>query len=111
MASSSILEDILAFSHAEQDKLIMAILQSRSSSSSEAPKPAKKGRKPKAAVESSESETSEPKPKREQSEGQKAWNAEVSAVWAEMKATDPTVKRSAALSEASRRRKASASSE
>jgi hypothetical protein len=110
MASSSILEDILAFSHAEQDKLIMAILQARSSSSSEAPKPAKKGRKPK-AVESSESETSEPKPKREQSEGQKAWNAEVSAVWAEMKATDPTVKRSAALSEASRRRKASASSE
>jgi hypothetical protein len=97
----SLLTSIKALSVDEQDRLIVQVLQSRET-------PSKKTKKTKKTASSSESETGEPKPKRAQSEGQKAWNAEVSAVWEEMKASDPTVKRSAALAEASRRRKAAA---
>jgi hypothetical protein len=94
----SLITSFKALSHAEQDRIIMAVLQSRYSSAeapkkgrkpkavepvveseTEAPKPAKKGRKPKAA-ESSESESSGSKPKAERSEAQKAWPAFVGKV-------------------------------
>ncbi len=45
------------------------------------------------------------------SEKRNAWSAEVSRVWEELKKTDPAVKRSAAMVEASRRRKATVSND
>ena len=75
----SFIASVKGLSHAEQDRLIMALLSSRyasSTTSSEAPKPAKKGRKPKAveAVAEAVSSSSEAeKPKRVVSEGMKAW--------------------------------------
>lgn len=84
--------------------MIVAVLEGRSiSSPAKAPRKSKKS-KDTTEEASSGSETA-PKAKRAPSEKTLAWNAEVTKVWEEMKASDPTVKRSQALAEASRRRK------
>jgi hypothetical protein len=95
----SLLTSIKALSVDEQDRLIVQVLQSRET-------PTKKGKKAKKDETTSSESESAPKAKRAPSEKTLAWNAEINRVWEEMKATDPTVKRSAALAEASRRRKA-----
>ncbi len=72
---SSLTSSVLSLTVAEQDALMLAILQSRSGSSGDAVAApvVKKVKKSKKAE--SDAEGAEPKPKREQSEGQKAWMA------------------------------------
>ncbi len=72
----SFIASVQGLSHAEQDRLIMALLSSRYASSTTPLVAPKKGRKPKAveAVTEAVSSSSEAeKPKRVQSEGMKAW--------------------------------------
>ncbi len=99
----SILTSLKALSVQEQDRVIIAVLEGRSSSS-----PTKAPRKSKKVEEASSGSEAAPKAKRAPSEKTLAWNAEITKVWEEMKASDPTVKRSQALAEASRRRKEAA---
>lgn len=74
--AASLTSSVLSLSVSEQDALMLAILQSRSSSSSSAAPAKKVVKKSKKAVgEGSDSEEKVEKPKREQSEGQKAWVA------------------------------------
>ncbi len=76
----SIISSMKSLTIAEQDRLIMMLLSSRhttTTSTSEAPKPVKKGRKPKTEAPSSSEAEAEvvEKPKRAQSDGQKAWTS------------------------------------